>query len=279
MQDIQSDLSAPALVRAIKANWVDYYSYLGRSPVAELHMDPYLTWLLTGIPDPFMNVVFRTQLPPDGAGELIDKALAHFRSKNVTRLSWWIQGGAQETDLEGHLVARGLTFNEGGTGMAADLTALQIDPPTPIGLTIVPVENNETLKTWIHIACIGFGIPERSEGLWYDLFADLILKLPLQNYLAVLNGQPVGTAQLFLSAGVAGIYNVTCIPEARRQGVGAAITLAPLLEARKLGYRISILQASRLGSNVYRRLGFQAYGKLGNYVWENETKQLDEKGT
>jgi GNAT superfamily N-acetyltransferase len=156
--------------------------------------------------------------------------------------------------------------------------ALQEDLPTPTGLTIVPVEDKETLKKWIHVASIGFGIPNRSESLWCDLFADVVFELPLRNYLALLNGQPVGTSQLFLSAGVAGIYTVTCVPEARQQGVGAAITLAPLLEARRLGFRISILQASRLGYKVYRRLGFQEYGRLGNYLWENETKPPDAGG-
>jgi predicted acetyltransferase len=90
----------------------------------------------------------------------------------------------------------------------------------------------------------------------------------VRSYLALLNGQPVGTSQLFLSAGVAGIYNVTCLPEARHQGIGAALTLTALLEARIRGYRISILQASHLGYTVYRRLGFQDYGKLNTYQWE-----------
>jgi len=278
MEDILSDFSTPAVVRAIKANWADYYHYLGRSPNAELYVGPYLTWLLTGIPDPFMNVVLHTQLPPDGAGELIDEALAHFRSRNVTRLSWWTGEGQHETDLEKHLVARRLTFSEGGTGMAADLRALQEDLPTPTDLTIVPVEDKETLKKWIHVANIGFGLPESSESLWFDLFTGQVFELPVRNYLAVSNGQPVGTSQFFLSAGVAGIYNVTCLPQARQQGVGRAITLAPLLEARKMGYRISILQASDLGYKVYRRLGFQEYGRLSNYLWVNETEPADSGG-
>jgi hypothetical protein len=271
MQEIQSDLSTPNLVRAIKANWREYYHYLGRAPNAELHAGPDLTWLLTGIPDTFNNVVLETRLPPDGAGELIDQALTHFRSRNVRRLSWWTEEGAQETDLNKQLVAHGLTFEEGGTGMAADL-ALPIDVPMPGDLTIAPVENKETLKQWAHVVNTGFGLPVWSEPIWSALFADLAFELPLRNYLALLNGQPVGTSQLFLGAGVAGIYNVTCLPEARGRGVGAAITLAPLLEARQLGFHISILQASHLGYNVYRRLGFQDLGKLSHYRWENETQ-------
>jgi predicted N-acetyltransferase YhbS len=85
-----------------------------------------------------------------------------------------------------------------------------------------------------------------------------------------LNGRPVATSQLFLSAGVAGIYNVTCLPEARGQGIGAAITLAPSLAARGMGYRVAILQASDLGYPVYRRLGFQDFGERSIYLWEND---------
>jgi len=66
--------------------------------------------------------------------------------------------------------------------------------------------------------------------------------------------------------------------EARGQGVGTAITLAPLLDARGLGFHISILQASHLDYNVYRRLGFQDFGKLNHYRWENETEQPDTGG-
>ena len=279
MQAILSDFSVPALVRAIKANWADYYSFLGRSPRAELSVGPYLTWFLTGIPDSFLNVVFRTQLPSDRAGEIIDETLAHFRSGNVTRLSWWAEADTPRTEMDRHLLSRGLAFNEGGTGMTADLMALPEDLPTPAGLRIIPVEDKATLKQWIHVTRIGFGIPEHGENRWFDLFADLAFEKPVRSYLALLNGQPVGTSQVFLSAGVAGIYNVTCLPEVRQQGIGAAITLAPLLEARKMGYRISILQASHLGYPVYRRLGFQEYGKLNIYLWENETKLPATEGS
>ena len=278
MQTILSDFSVRTLVRAIKANWADYYSYLGRSPSAELSVGPYLTWFLTGIPDSFLNVVLRTQLPSDHADEIIHEALAHFRSKGITQLSWWAETDTPRTDLDKHLAPLGLTFNEGGTGMAADLVALHEDLPTPDGLTITLVDDTATLRQWIHITRIGFEIPEHGESRLFDLFADFAFEMPVRTYLAVLNGQPVGTSQLFLSAGVAGIYNVTCLAEARQQGIGAAITLAPLLEARKLGYRISILQASHLGYKVYRRLGFQEYGKLNIYLWENKTKPPDAEG-
>jgi GNAT superfamily N-acetyltransferase len=144
----------------------------------------------------------------------------------------------------------------------------------PTGLEIIPVEDRKTLSKWIHVASIGFGVPEEFESTWYGFFVEAVLDLPFRSYLALLNGQPVGTSQLFLSAGVAGIYNVTCIPEARGQGIGAALTLAPLLYARDVEYRIGILQASELGYRVYRRLGFQDFGRLSVYLWGDEVELL-----
>ena len=273
MQDILHDFSATELVKAsIKANWENYHYCLGRSPSVELSIGRYLTWLITNMPDHFMNLVVCTQLPSEGAEELIDSAMTHFKSLNIRKLSWLAQKGVPATEIKKYLLAHGLTFSESfATEMAADLKLLPDHLATPVGLRIVPVVGGETLKQWIHVAGIGFGVREEFEDIWYDFFVEAIFDMRFRTYLALLNGQPVGTSQLFLSAGVAGIYNVTCIPEARGQGIGAAVTLAPLLQARKLGYCISILQASQRGYSVYRRLGFQDFGKLSVYLWENET--------
>jgi len=93
-------------------------------------------------------------------------------------------------------------------------------------------------------------------------------QLALQRYVAFLDGRPVDMSALFLGAGVAGVYEVATAKDARRQGSGAAATLAPLRRARELGYRIGVLQASALGTGVYARLGFQQVCSFSLYAWE-----------
>jgi GNAT superfamily N-acetyltransferase len=190
---------------------------------------------------------------------------------NIRRLSWLTDAGISSTKINQILLAHGLKFRDSfATEMAADLLLLPDELPTHPSLRIVPVEDEGTLKEWIHVASVGFRIGEKFEKVWYDFFVDAIFDARFQTYLALLDGKPVGTSQLFLSEGVAGIYNVTCIPKARGQGVGSATILAPLLEARQMGYQIGVLQASQKGYNVYRRLGFQDFGKLSIYLWEND---------
>jgi ribosomal protein S18 acetylase RimI-like enzyme len=278
MPTVLTDFSAATLLTAIKANWAEYYTCLGRAPGSELSVSPHLSWCLTGVPDPFLNVVFRTRLPTSEADELIGATLAYFRTRQVESLTWWAEAESVCPRLDQVLIGQGLMFEEGGTGMAADLTALPADLPQVAGLTVRLVEDEVGWQDWVQVMRRGFGLPERSERRLYDLFAGLAGTAPMQSYLASLNGRPVGTAQLFLGAGVAGIYQVTCLAEARRQGIGTAVTWAALRAARAQNYRIAILQASEQGYGVYRGLGFQSYGKLNQYVWTSETRARQVEG-
>ncbi len=270
MPTVVTDFSEISLKTAIKANWVEYYTCLGRAPGSELSIGPYLSWCLTGALDPFLNVVFRTRLPGAGADEMINATLAHFRAQQVEACTWWAEEENVCPDLDQFLTGHGLKLEEGGIGMAADLTALPADVPQAAGLTVRPVEDEAGWREWVHVVRLGFGLPERSEPRLYELYASLGGTAPMQSYLASLNGQPVGTAQLFLAAGVAGIYEVACVPDARRQGIGPAVTWTALRAAQAEGYRIAILQASERGYGVYRRLGLQAYGRLPRYMWASE---------
>ena len=270
MRDILGDLSDTRLVKTvIRANWENYHYCLGRSPAVELSIGKYLTWLVTNMPDHFMNLVVCTELPSEGVDELVENALNHFKSLNIKRVTWLTEEGLPALQIKKCFERHGMMFSESfSTDMAADLMTIREEIALPANLKIVPVEGEESLRKWIHIASIGFRVPSEFEDTWYEFFAEAACASPFRTYLGLLDGNPVATSQLFTSAGVAGIYNVTCLPEARRQGVGTAVVLVPLLAAREMGYRVAILQASSMGYTVYRRLGFQDFGKLSVYLWE-----------
>ncbi len=82
-----------------------------------------------------------------------------------------------------------------------------------------------------------------------------------------------GTVALFFAAGVASINWVVTLPQFRRQGIGAAMTLLAAREARSAGYRVGVLTASPLGINIYRRLGFQEYCQVSTYQWSPTSGQ------
>jgi len=89
-------------------------------------------------------------------------------------------------------------------------------------------------------------------------------------YLARLHGEPVATAALTLAAGVAGLFAVATIEAARGRGIGTAVTMAPLLDARARGYCVGVLQASEMGYPVYARMGFTEQFRYHLYHWKPE---------
>ena len=89
-------------------------------------------------------------------------------------------------------------------------------------------------------------------------------------YLGNIDGTPVATSELFLGGGVAGIHGVTTVPEFRGRGIGTAMTLSPIIDARRRGYAIGVLFSSEMAVGIYRRLGFQEYGSGGYiYLWQD----------
>jgi len=88
------------------------------------------------------------------------------------------------------------------------------------------------------------------------------------HYLGLLDGEPVATATGYKGERVVSIQNITTSPQARRRGVGTAVTMAPILEAREIGYRIASLQASKMGYPMYEKMGFREYMRFKVYVRE-----------
>jgi len=86
----------------------------------------------------------------------------------------------------------------------------------------------------------------------------------VQRFIAIMNGKIVGHSCVFFTNGeygVAGIYNVGVVPNARNAGIGKAVVAAACLYAKEKGYRYAVLNAT--GRRMYEQVGFQGinYGR------------------
>jgi GNAT superfamily N-acetyltransferase len=96
-------------------------------------------------------------------------------------------------------------------------------------------------------------------------------KTPWRLVLGRLNGQPVASNIVLNGAGVVGLYGIAVTPSERGKGIGAAITLKPILDERdRGGYQYAVLFASLMGAFVYARIGFQLVEvRINRYLWRN----------
>jgi len=270
MNDVLTDLSTPALVHAIKDNLLEFFRYLKYAPQTDFYADGKLARWHTRVPHPWFNGVSVAQPASPGDERIIQETIAYFRSRGVSAFTWWVEPSLSVRTWENPLKPIGFHYDNDTPGMAVDLHALREDLSSPSTLKILPVEDLDSLKLWTHVFIAGYGLPAAWEKDFLDLMAGLGIDLPMRNYLGYLDGEPVATSNLFLGAGVAGIQCVATLPQARGRGIGAALTLAPLREAREMNYRIGILQSSDLGFKVYQRLGFQKLCDMEHFYWTDE---------
>ena len=269
MSAISQDVSSAGMAAAIEANLNAVFPLFGSAPATELHDDaPDLRWYITPhVPFPLFNHVYWTKLPQEAVDARIEEVRQHFAAHQVP-LMWSVGPFSRPSDLGSHLESHGLAHLEQMPGMAVDLQALNEDIPFPAELEIERVSNAEVLREYIEVARLGFALPEFTDEGFFELLTamGLTVESPWRSYVGRLDGEVVVISSLAHAAGIGGIYNVATLPKARRQGLGAVMTLTALREARELGCRIGILQSSAMGVNVYRRLGFEQYSTYSVYV-------------
>jgi GNAT superfamily N-acetyltransferase len=149
--------------------------------------------------------------------------------------------------------AGGLTEHWSPPLMALDPIPRAPVKPVPDELTALPVEAGR-VDAYLSVLAEGFGMPRE--------VADRILKRALTEVdgftgvIGLVDGEPVAVSGVFVTEGVAGIYNVATIPDRRGKGYGAALTWEAAAIGRGQGATRSILQSSEAGEPVYRGMGF-----------------------
>lgn len=269
MRQILQNLSdQQAVIHAIEANSAEYLVLLGKAGGGVERSDSRLRWTIGGSPIDYHNCVVHTDLSQIEADDAIADVIARLRSAHVPG-SWHVGPSMRPADLGDRLLRHGFTFDGSEPGMAADLYALREDMPFTPGLHVEQVRDDTLLDTWAQTLAVDFGQGELEANWVRDVYRVVGLgdNVPLRHFLGWLDGEPVATATLFMGAGVAGIFFVMTVPQARRRGIGAAITLAALREGRELGYHVGVLGASKSGAALYARLGFQTYCTIGIYEW------------
>jgi GNAT superfamily N-acetyltransferase len=264
MHDVLTDLSDRALATAIKANFYAFFACFERTPSVEFHREQALTRWRTRIPHPFFQGALVTEPAPGEEERLVRETIEHFAAHGEPGFCWWLGQGVDAAPWEEPLAGYGFTPDDDPPGMALALDDLA-EPEAPAGLAITRVEDDDRLRVWNETFVAGYGLPEELGGAFGELLAEV--GGGMRHYLGHLAGVPVAASSLFPAAGVAGIYNVAVLPEARGKGLGAALTVAALREARSLGYRAAVLQSSEMGYGVYRRLGFRHLCAMDHFVW------------
>lgn len=162
-----------------------------------------------------------------------------------------------------------LGFDEHGSmpAMAVDIAGMA-PSSLPDGCTLERIDAGESAGEWTDVLATGYEVPRGLARMLSPeaLGADMAAGAALQFFAVRHAGRLVATSMLFLADGMAGIYCVATLPEARNKGLGAHLTAAPLRLAQALGYGVGVLQSSEAGYTVYRGLGFQDVAAIPMFI-------------
>ena len=90
------------------------------------------------------------------------------------------------------------------------------------------------------------------------MFPDsLLADRRVQAFVGTLAGRPVGYALAIASELAGGVYNVATLPEARRRGVGTALTWAAVGAGRQAAFDCVVLQSTPMARALYEAMGFR----------------------
>ncbi len=239
--------------------------------------------------NPMFKGVWSTRLSAEHVDKTIEDTIVWFKERNAPYFFWWTGPETTPSDLPQRLQAHGLIdMAEQQKELAAGIKQTELGAPcmiaelskmnetvlakTPRGFEIREISNETELYDFKKVFVETYAIPEWAGQAWVDASLKIgIGKTPWRMFVGYLDGSPVATNMLFNGAGAASVYAVATLPFAQGKGIGAAITLKPLLDARDTdGYKYAVLFSTEMSVPVYERIGFRLTDvRIYRYLWRN----------
>lgn len=254
------DLSENEIIDLIENNLHQSILYQGKN--SEVTSDERLVTLETTFSHPYFNVCFFRE-----SYQLESRVLDFLTHKLSGRV---VSGrGTNFETVRSQLEEKGLFYAEDTIGMILDLEKINEESLSCDGLKVKRVDNLESLDLWLEPISVSYRLKDASKEYARDFYMNLGLKdnNKLIHYVAMLNEKPVASSTIFSDDGIAGLYNVCTIPELRKRGIGSFLTLQSLKNSKEIGNNVAVLQSSTMGSNIYKNMGFNEFGRQSVFIY------------
>ncbi|GGO83484.1 GNAT family N-acetyltransferase [Wenjunlia tyrosinilytica] len=179
----------------------------------------------------------------------------------------WYEGRADEWGLR---VPAGMEWRHGGTKLTRQrcmgLFPEAFRPAPRTDAVTIRRAGPEDVEAFAHVDATAFGDPPQRTRSWCE--PQLTSGDPrFHLVLAEIDGDPIGVATAVRTGESVAVFGVGVLEEARRRGIGSALTSVLVAEAFHDGARLSVLNPdTRAAARLYAGLGFVESGGLDIYV-------------
>lgn len=239
----QKQFDVAAMLANCRQYWLNYSQ--------AVHTNGPIAVYRTGVPHHQLNGVIHMSAPKPGAIREVVSQLSDLPSV------WWI-GPDSYPAAARDVVNAGARQVGTIPVMALPLEKLRPMPTSSPHWTIVRLQEGAALVPWVHSYSQSVGA--RKEDIATMLRVEqnrCDAPGQLTRFAAFSDGEIVGTSELFVHEGIAGIYLVTTQESHRCRGIGTALTHAACMAGLERGLDVATLQATSSGYPVYKKLGFE----------------------
>ncbi len=223
-------------------------------------------------PHPGSNSVGNVHWSAEDADARIEEMIAHFRNRGCGFV-WSVSSFDTPADLRERLERHGLVL----AGDQALMARLGLDDLDDIPLNreieveLVDGSNDEAIEAVLQTTAACFNwtpaqIDDRRKG-FFERVRDPVARQEEIQYLARLNGTPVGCGRLILRAGTAYLGGAGTLREHRSRKIYSTLLRRRLEAAHARGYQISAIHAEPMSRRVVSRYGFKEYARFYLYAW------------
>jgi GNAT superfamily N-acetyltransferase len=196
----------------------------------------------------YNNALLHRDLGVTERAAAVDAMVAAYRSAGVERYAAWVH--ESDEAMRAELTSRGYTLDEATRAMGMSLDGILVALPE---VEIGPLAWAEYLE-YLRKVGVAAGLLGGADP---SAFHTLVARLA---------GESIATAIAFDHEGDCGVFNMSTLQAARRQGLGTALTARHVHDAVQRGCSTASLQSTPMAERVYAAVGFRDLGRFLEYV-------------
>lgn len=200
----------------------------------------------------------RLRFDPESADGRIEAVRAWFRDQGREEFLWWVGPSATPTDLEARLRRHGA--EPWKDGLIASMLTEQAPPEVPeIGVRRVETFEDFLAAREIAWKVAGFTAEQAAEyrATQQAKWESRVRKGDAAAYLAYVDGEPVGSADIIFLSFAGFLSGASTLPEYRGRGIYRALIRARWDDAVERGTPALIVGAGKMSRPILERTGFR----------------------
>jgi predicted N-acetyltransferase YhbS len=228
----------------------------------------------SGDQHPGSNFVIGFMSNPEDADAQIAEIIAFHRERGIG-FQWTVSPFDRPSDLAQRLEHQGMLLAGDNLTMArVGLDDLDMPTNPDVIIELLDGSDDQAIEAAFQVFGESFHFTgeqfdERRAG-FFERIKDSTYREQETNYLARINGTPVGAAAIRYEGGLALLGGAATAPSYRSRKVYSTLLRRRLEDARARGYQVAAIYAGPMSRRVVSRYGFKEYARTLIYGWMPE---------